>query len=213
MTIWYLARAAGMIALLAFTMSVALGALGADSALPRDGRSSSVAARERALDRRILRQLAHRSAALVGLGALGLHVLLILVDSFSGVSLTGAIIPFTASYAAFAVGLGTIAVYVFVLVALSGLQRARAASSLGTTRAWRWVHGLAYGGWVLAMGHGILAGTDTGTLWSTAIYAACAIAVAAAVWTRLTRADRRSRDALVHARAAVRELTTTGASR
>ncbi len=211
MTIWYLARATGLIALIAFSLSVVLGARGADSALPRTTSPELVA---KAIDRRILRQLAHRSAALVGLGALGVHVVLILLDSFASVSLTGALIPFTAGYRPLAVGLGTLSVYVFVTVALSGLARGSMAGSPGSARRWRSIHALAYVGWALAMGHGILAGTDTGTVWSTAIYVPCGLAVPIAVWARLGRADKHADDPLTQARRRAEAATTlTGARR
>jgi len=208
MTWWFLARSTGMVALIAFTLSVVLGARSADSALPRADRATSSAALERALDRRILRQLAHRSAAVVALAALALHVVLILFDSFAKVSLTATVIPFTAGYAPFAVGLGTLAVYVFVAVALSGWARGRLAATPGSAALWRRIHVLAYGGWALAMAHGILAGSDTGTLWSTAIYVVCGLAVPIALWTRLGRADGHGDDTLTRARS--RSLTTTG---
>ena len=64
MTLWYLARAAGFAALFAATASVTLGAL-ASGTRTHDAQSR---------DRRVLRQLAHRSAAVVTLAMLALHV-------------------------------------------------------------------------------------------------------------------------------------------
>jgi len=207
MTIWYLARATGMVALIAFTLAVVLGAASSDSNLPRTTAPELV---RRAIDQRVLRQLAHRSAALVGLGALGMHIVLILLDHYASVSFAGALIPFSAESATFAVGLGTLAVYVLVAVALSGLGRATMASSPGSARRWRSIHVLAYAGWTLTMGHSILNGTDTGALWATAIYVACGIAVPVAVWGRLGRSDRHTDDPLTAARR--RAHTEPGAS-
>ncbi len=196
MTMWFLARGLGIVALVAFTLSVVLGATSTDR-----NQSATRGSREESLDRRILRQLVHRSAAVVGLAALALHLLLILLDTHVSVSLSGAVVPFTARYRPFALGLGSLAVLVFTLVALSGAARGRLAATVRTAATWRSVHVLAYAGWVLAMSHGILAGTDTGTLWSTAVYAVCGVAVATAGWSRLTRADRRDAQPLVRARA------------
>ncbi len=178
--IWYLARAAGMVALIAFTASTVLGSLAARHPRPHDASS---------LDRRFLTQMAHRSAAVVGLGMLLAHVVLILLDSYVPVSLTGTLVPFTAGYRPVAVGVGTIAVYAFVLVAVSGALRGRLATFAAGARRWRLVHLAAYAGWALSMGHGIFAGTDTGAWWSTAVYAACGLAVAAALVVRL-RSER-----------------------
>ena len=175
MTLWYLARGAGFAALIAFTASTVLGALATT------GRRSA-----QGLDRRYLRQMAHRSAAVTGIVLLATHIVLILTDAFVNVSGTGALIPFTAGYRPFALGLGSIAVYLFVLVAVAGAARGRLASSAKGARNWRRIHLLAYVGWALSMGHGILAGTDTGTRWTTAIYLICGAAVVFAGATRVS---------------------------
>lgn len=176
MTIWYLARATGLVALIAFTAATVLGALAS-----RHGSAAS----DRQLDRRYLTQMAHRSAAVLGLLTLVAHAALIVADAYVNVSLTATVLPFTAGYRPLALALGTLSVYAFVLVGVSGALRGRLASSARAARTWRAVHLSAYVGWALAMGHGIFSGTDTGATWSTAIYAACGLAVAAAVARRL----------------------------
>jgi len=191
MTLWYLARAAGMVALIAFTASTALGALS-----PRHTR----APQPRHIDRRYLIQMAHRSAAITGLLALTAHVALLVIDSYVNVSISGALIPFSAGYRPVALAMGTIGVYAIVLVAVSGLARGRLASSPRAAGAWRSVHTLAYLGWVLAMAHGVLAGTDTGVRWSTVVYVACGGTVAAAVAARLRSRRRTLADPLTRAR-------------
>ena len=175
MTLWYLARGAGFAALIAFTASTVLGAL-----------ATTGSPGARGLDRRYLRQMAHRSAAVTGLAMLATHIVLILTDVYVNASATGALIPFTAGYRPFALGLGSIAVYLFILVAVAGAARGRLATSARAARNWRRVHAMAYAGWALSMGHGILAGTDTGTRWTTAIYLACGAAVVFAVGARLS---------------------------
>lgn len=201
MTLWYLARGAGLAALIAFTASTALGALATT------GRSGA-----RGLDRRYLRQMAHRSAAVTGLLMLATHVVLILTDVYVNVSLTDSLLPFTAGYRPLAVGLGTISVYVFVLVAIAGAARGRLATSARSARNWRRIHLTAYAGWALSMGHGILAGTDTGTRWTTAIYIACGAAVALAVATRLwsLRAERTHPLAVARSRTRITAGLTSG---
>lgn len=191
MTIWYLARAAGMVALIAFTASTVMGALAT-------GRTRS--SRPEALDRRYLVQMAHRSAAITGLLALVAHVVFLLLDTFVNVSISGALIPFTAGYRPLALAMGTIGVYLIILVAVSGAARGRLASSARAARAWRSVHVMAYLGWALSMGHGIFSGTDTGTWWSTAIYVGCGGAVAAAVVARLASRRRTLSSPLTMAR-------------
>ncbi len=184
MTLWYLARALGFVALIAFTASTSLGLLATSS---RRGRQKT--------ERRLVRQLVHRSVAVIGLLALGLHAAAVVADSYVDVSLPSTLVPFTAGYRPLAVGLGTLALWVFVLTAVSGAMRGRLAGwSAGgvSSRAWRVVHRVAYVGWALSMGHGLLAGTDTRTPWALATYALCAVAVGGtAVRVLATRTPRR----------------------
>lgn len=191
MTLWYLARAVGVVALIMFTASTVLGALS-----PRHDRGPSPAD----IDRRYLVQMAHRSAAITGLLALAAHVAFLVMDAYVNVSIGGALIPYTAGYRPFALALGTIAVYLFALVAVTGATRGRMARSVRAARAWRSIHVMAYLGWVAAMAHGVLAGTDTGARWSTAVYVACGGAVAVAVAVRLRSRARSAADPLTRAR-------------
>lgn len=180
MTLWYLARALGLVALIGFTASTCLGAL------------STVGGRSpKAVSWRLMRQLVHRSTALMALGALAVHVVLVVIDSYVDLSAWSAAVPFTAGYRPLALGLGTLGVYAFVLTAVSGASRGRLATSPSAARAWRAVHVSAYIGWALSMIHGVLAGTDTGRWWSTAVYVACGIAVAASVSVRFVEAQPR----------------------
>jgi sulfoxide reductase heme-binding subunit YedZ len=195
MTLWYLARAAGLVALLTASVTVALGALGSSSRG----------------ERRILAHLVHRSAAVLTLALVALHAVLLVADHYVDVSTTGALVPFTAGYRAVALGLGTLAVYGFAVVALSGALRVRLAGSVAAVRAWRGIHLSAYAAWGLAMLHGLLAGTDTGLTWALALYLGCGALVAGAVALRLSvRArDRRHPLTLARRQAAV----TTGGTR
>lgn len=197
MTLWFLARAAGFIALVAASASVSLGALA----------STQPTKRPEHVDRRVLRQMAHRSAGVVTLAMLALHVVLLVTDSYVNLSLAGALVPFTAGYRGFALGLGTLSAYGFLALALSGAVRGRLATSAGAARAWRVVHGSAYVVWPLAMAHGVLAGTDTIRWWTWPLYGGCALTVAVAAWIRLNAADAHHVSALPEAR---RQLTSGG---
>lgn len=196
MTLWYVARAAGFGTLILATVTVVLGALASRQPPGAGGR-----------DRRILRQLAHRSAGVVTLALLGLHVLLLVTDQYVDLSLPSVLVPFTAGYRAFAVGLGTLTMYGLLVLAATGALRGRLATSAAGARGWRAVHGSAYLVWLLAMGHGILAGTDTLSSWALWLYGACALAVILAIWARLNAADDHQRSPLQEAR---RQLASGG---
>lgn len=181
MTLWFLARAAGFMALLGATVAVCLGAAAS---------GSSPENRLRRRESRLVMQLAHRSAAVVTLALLALHAVLLILDSHVALSVPGALVPFTAGYRGFALGLGTLAVYCFAVVALSGAVRGRLAGSARAARWWRPVHALAYAAWPLSMGHGVLAGTDTTQRWAWFLYGGSALAVVVAVWARVVAEGR-----------------------
>lgn len=182
MMLWDLARAAGYVAVLTATVTVVLGALG--TAPSRDAGSWRVAPDR--LDRRLLRQMVHRSAGVLTLAMLVLHAVLLVVDSYVPVGVLGALVPFTSGFRGFAVGLGTLATYAFVVAAASGALRRRLATSDRAARTWRTVHLTAYPAWFLALGHGLLTGTDTGRWWSWLLYGASLLAVLGAVSFRLS---------------------------
>ncbi len=170
MTIWYIARGAGLAALVLLTMSTAIGAL-------MTGRGKPAT--------RVMWNYVHRVSASLGLGALVLHIGSILADSYAHVGWVASIVPFTSSFRPTWIGMGTLAVYTFVLVAAVGVARARIATSERGTRVWRRLHGLAYVGWGLALLHGFNSGTDSGVGWVRGLYIACAAAVATAVSVRV----------------------------
>ncbi|WP_148616342.1 ferric reductase-like transmembrane domain-containing protein [Nocardioides rubriscoriae] len=182
MILWDLARAAGYVAVLTATVTVVLGALG--TAPSREAGSWRVSAQR--LDRRLLRQMVHRSAGVLTLAMLALHAVLLVADAYVPVGVTGALVPFTAGFRGFALGLGTLATYGFVVAAGSGALRRRLATSATAVRTWRAVHLTSYLAWVLAVGHGVLAGTDTGRWWSWLLYGGCLAAVLGAVAFRLS---------------------------
>lgn len=169
MTLWYLLRAFGLVALLALTAATTLGAV---STVGRDPEA------------RLLRQLVHRSVAVLGLVAVGLHIVLVVVDGYVDVPLTATVVPFISGYRPLAVGLGTLALYAVVIAALSGAVRGRLAGFPRASRRWRAVHLAAYAGWGLSVGHGLLAGTDAGTWWALAVDIVSLASVATALLVR-----------------------------
>jgi len=84
------------------------------------------------------------------------HVVALVLDSFAGVGVAGALIPGRSGFRPFAVALGTVSVYLGLLVGGSAALAGRLAG-----RAWRPIHriaGLVFG---LIWLHGLLAGSDT----------------------------------------------------
>jgi methionine sulfoxide reductase heme-binding subunit len=175
MALWYTARGAGFAALVLLTIATAGGAV--------------QSARRLTPARRVVLQYAHRSAAVAGLLVVLLHVTTIVLDSYSGVDVLGALVPGASGYRAWQVALGTVAVYGFVAVAALGAARRRMARSERGSARWRTVHLLAYPCWGVAVVHGLTAGTDAGRAWAVGVTVTCVVAVAGALAHRLT--DRR----------------------
>jgi sulfoxide reductase heme-binding subunit YedZ len=190
------ARGAGLAALVLLTVSTTLGALGTRRGNPAH---------------RVVLQYVHRTAGSLGIGVLLVHILTILADSYANVGVTGAIIPFTAGYRATWVGLGTITMYLLVLVAGLGFARGRMAASPTGARIWRSTHLLAYLAWVTAIVHGYTAGTDSSVPWVIALYVICVGAVAGAVGLRLTSLAARPEPKRDLPRIATTKIATTKA--
>ena len=171
MTIWLIARGAGLAALLLLSLATALGALVSGGAPARPGA-------------RVIAQYAHRVTASLGLAVLGLHLTMILADSLAHVGWVAALVPFTSQYRPLWVGLGSLAAYTFLLVGATGFARGRMAGSARGAAVWRTLHGAAYAGWAMAMLHGLRAGTDSGVAWVRVLYLSCLLAVLGSVATR-----------------------------
>ena len=169
MMVWYIARGAGLSALVLLTLSTALGALISDRGRPAT---------------RVLVQYVHRVAGALGLGLLALHIGTILADPYAKVGVHGALVPLSSAYRSVWVGFGSVAAYTLLLIAVLGFARGRMASSPRAARVWRGVHALAYAGWGGAMLHGLKSGTDSSAGWVRWVYLACSAAVIGSVVAR-----------------------------
>ncbi len=164
---WYLARGSGVTSLVLFSVVVALGI-------------ASRAGRPVAGLPRFAVQAVHRSAALLAVAFLGIHIATLLVDPYAQLNLADVLVPFVASYRPFWLGLGTLALDLMVAVVVTSLLRDRIGA-----RAWKAVHWTAYAAWPVAVLHGLGTGTDAATWWLRGVTAGCVALVGAAlVWRR-----------------------------
>ena len=170
--LWYATRATGLVTMLLLTASMLLGIVTA-------GRLAS----ERWP--RFLTVSLHRNVTLLVLVFLALHVGTTVVDTYTSIQATAAVIPFASSYKAPWLGLGAVAVDLLLAVIVTSLLRGR----LGF-RAWRGLHWLAYACWPVALIHGLGTGTDRRTLWVVAATLSCIAAVVVAATWRLATASR-----------------------
>lgn len=167
MTLWYTARASGVVSLVLLTIVVALG-IASRSGRPAFGLPRFAVA------------LVHRNASLLSVLMIGLHVTTLCLDKYAKVRVSDLLVPFLGSYRPFWQGLGTFAMLLIVALVATSLLRKHLPE-----RVWRGVHWLAYASWPVAFAHGLGNGTDTGTLWLRVIAGICAATVAASLSWRL----------------------------
>lgn len=167
--LWLVSRAAGVLSLVLMTAALVAGTV---ATAPTRSRSWP----------RWARQALHRDLALLSVGMLVIHVAAVVVDSYVDVGWQAALVPFTSGYRTLAVGLGTIALDLVLVVVVTSLLRVR----LGF-RAWRAVHWLVYAAWPFAVLHYLLAGTDAGSPWGVALSVLSIGAVGTAVTLRALR--------------------------
>ncbi|MBV9832425.1 MAG: ferric reductase-like transmembrane domain-containing protein, partial [Marmoricola sp.] len=123
----------------------------------------------------------HRTAALAGVGLVAVHVVTLLLDPYAQLRLVDLVLPFSAGYRPFWVGLGTLALDTLLVVTVSALGR-----HLVGPRVFRALHWLTYALWPVALLHALGSGTDAGSLWLDGVAAVCTASVAAALGWRLS---------------------------
>jgi DMSO/TMAO reductase YedYZ heme-binding membrane subunit len=165
-TYWYLTRSSGVVALVLLSAALAIGVL--DVARVGGRRWP-----------RFVVDGVHRTASLLAVVFLVIHVATAVLDSFAPISLLDAFVPFTGTYRPLWLGLGALASDLLLAVALTSIAR----RWLGHA-AWRATHWLAYACWPLAVIHGFGTGSDVGQTWLDAITGACVILVLAAICAR-----------------------------
>jgi ferric reductase like protein len=166
-TLWYVTRGSGVVALLLLTAAVVLGVV--------------TALRWRA-ERwpRFAITDAHRNLTLISIVFVVIHVVTTVADGYAPVSLLDAVIPFVSSYRPLWLGLGTVAFDLLLALVVTSLFR-----GLVPARAWRALHWTAYAAWPVALVHSLGTGSDAKTAWLQALGIGCLAAVALAVLARL----------------------------
>ena len=84
------------------------------------------------------------------------HALLLLGDTYFSYTLSDVLVPFTGPYRPLEVGLGTLALWLTLVVTLSFQVKRRIGH-----RAWRWIHLTSYVAFGMVTIHGLTAGTDS----------------------------------------------------
>ncbi|MCB5182663.1 hypothetical protein, partial [Streptomyces antimicrobicus] len=152
---------AGVLSLVSLTATVLWGLVATDRVVLDSGH-------------RLLAQGVHRGLAVAGLGFLGLHVWVKVAQGRTAAA--AVVLPFADADRPVLIGLGTLAGYLFLSVAVSGAVR----SAFATPRRsplWRALHMGAYPAWGASLVHGLKAGRSADA-WVTVAYAVCLAGVA-----------------------------------
>jgi len=158
---WLAARATGVVALLLMTGQIVFGLV---LSHPHNKTTWKVS-------KRIFPW--HDHLWVFVMGFLVAHIVSLLADPKSGIDLAGAFVPGLSQYRSTPVALGTLALYAFVVTAVTARW-----TRLLPSGAWLKLHRLALFIFAFSWLHGILSGTDSGAL--ETIYIAMAGAVTAA---------------------------------
>jgi sulfoxide reductase heme-binding subunit YedZ len=164
---WYLTRASGAVALILLTVSIVVG-------IAAIGRLQA-----RGVPRFLIDGI-HRTASLLAIVFLVVHIVTAVLDGFAPISLVDGVIPFVGAYRPVWLGLGAVAFDLLLAVAITSLIRGR----LGY-RAWRGIHWLAYAAWPVAVVHGFGTGSDDHHAWLMIINVGCIASVLAGVVGRV----------------------------
>ena len=146
---WITSRAAGIVALVLASGSVAAG-------LAISGRFG----RMRGPDLRVT----HEALSLAALGALVLHAAALLGDSFFHPTIPDLVIPFAMNYKEPYMAIGIIGGWGMQIFGLSYYYRER----IGISR-WKVLHRLTAIAWILGVVHTLGEGTDAGQFWFLAL--------------------------------------------
>jgi methionine sulfoxide reductase heme-binding subunit len=166
-TFWLLARTTGLTAYALLTTSVLAG----------------LTVKSRALGARVKAAVVtdlHRFLALLGLGVVALHGLVLTLDSTVHMPFAALLVPGLSPYRPLATGIGVLAAELMALIYVSFSLRRRIG-----VRNWRRLHYLTFAVFGAATVHGLAAGTDR---WALPLYvSAVAAVVGLTVWRVISK--------------------------
>jgi sulfoxide reductase heme-binding subunit YedZ len=149
---WFVSRAAGIVAYIALWVATAWGVM--------------LSARDiGTFVSKPLRYALHTITSWLALGFAAIHGLALLGDRVVPFTAPGVLVPFAANYQPQLSGLGTLSLYVGILVSVTFYWKKRIGY-----RAWRAIHLLSYLMFAAVTLHGAMLGTDSSTPIMQAVY-------------------------------------------
>lgn len=169
-TLWYVTRAAGISAYVLISLTVVLGLLRSTVRVSRSGGAGTIWFLDEA----------HQFAALLAAAFLLLHLTTLVLDPVVPFSLGNLLLPVGEPYQPFATTLGVLSLYTLAIVLLSSWFRRALPYGF-----WRGLHGISFAAFALVTLHGILDGTDSGSVWMRLVYVGVLALVGLLVVARL----------------------------
>jgi sulfoxide reductase heme-binding subunit YedZ len=163
MRIWLAARATGIVTLLLLTFQICVGLV-----LSHPTNKSTWK-----LSKRIFPW--HEHVWVFVMAFLAVHIVSLILDPYAGVGIAGTFIPGLSGYRSSPVALGTLALYAFLITAVTAKY-----TKLLPPGAWLSIHRLSLVVFGLAWLHGVLAGTDSDALRPLYVITGLAVVAAAA---------------------------------
>ncbi len=157
--LWFVMRSSGLVSVALLTVAVVLGLLG--PCLRPTPRLTAISA--------------HRAASVAGVILLVAHIALAVLDRWITLDWSAAFLPGVAQWERWGTALGAVSVDLLIVILATS-----AAREYGPT-LWRRVHLLSYPAWALAVGHGLVVGSDASVMRVLAMAGVGAVALAAAV--------------------------------
>ena len=172
LTFWFIARITGLTAFAVLSLSVLSGEALRTSVL-------DFLAKNRAI-----RKL-HDFTTPLWLPLVFAHIIALLLDKTARIEPINVVVPFLTDYGELAIGLGTIAFDIVMIVTITSWLRSRMNNTV-----WMWIHRTSYISFVAIFFHAALSGTDfdaplvSALAWSTAAGLAI-LGVSRIIWGRL----------------------------
>jgi methionine sulfoxide reductase heme-binding subunit len=161
--IWLAARATGVVTLLLLTFQICVGLV-----LSHPTNKSTWR-----LSKRLFPW--HENLWVFVTAFLGVHIVSLILDPYAGVGIAGSFIPGLSGYRSSPVALGTLALYAFLITAVTARW-----TKLLPPGTWLSIHRLALFVFGLSWLHGMLAGTDSEALRGLYVVTGIAVVLAAA---------------------------------
>lgn len=171
---WFLARAGGIVSYLLLWLATCWGMIMSSKVLK--GYLNSAWAFS-----------LHEFLPILGIVFAALHALVILGDTYINFNIWQLLIPFTSTYEPFWTGLGSLAFYMFLALIISFYVRPKIGQ-----KSWRAFHYTSYLAFLLAALHGLMAGSDSGTVLMRALYLATGSVTLFLIYYRLLTAAPRT---------------------